>query len=298
MSDNNTPADYNANVFRLAQPALSSLDSSKLHRDKHGRSDLSKRHSSQALTIDVFGSLKTADPEIRNGVFDSIADSVGLPVGGEWEVELEWQDRDNCLNERKKSQIDAVARGAKSLIFFECKFTERDGGSCSQISKRGGKQQCDGNYRVVDGRRERCVLTEKSIRYWKVVPKVFSYSKDRDMTPCPFAGSWYQWMRNMVLCKQVAEREGRRPAFMIAYADSPLFSIANKDWNPFRKELREDVVQFNQISYQRIIAMAISHAHESGSSVSDWEDLRLWVDDKIEKAAEMMMERGHRYVSA
>ena len=55
-----------------------------------------------------------------------------LPIEGDWSVDLEWTDPENCMKEWRRTQVDAVACNNKTVIFFECKFTERDGGGCSQ----------------------------------------------------------------------------------------------------------------------------------------------------------------------
>jgi hypothetical protein len=114
-----------ANLFPQARSAIEEWDTFPWHNE------VWRPNSSQALAIDVFGFLRQSDA--RDVVLDALAAELGLPTGATWNVKPEWCDKDNCLNEKRaKTQIDAVARSDKSLIFFECKFTEATGGPCSQ----------------------------------------------------------------------------------------------------------------------------------------------------------------------
>jgi hypothetical protein len=51
-------------------------------------------------------------------------------------------------------------------------------------------------------------LTAKGIRYWDVIPRVFDYDADASYIECPFAGPWFQWMRNLTLCHEAAGARG------------------------------------------------------------------------------------------
>jgi len=288
LLDQSTYDEVKKNIFPPAWPALRGLDKAQLHRD------LGKPNSSQALAIDVFGFLKLIDQSERNRALDAIALSLGLPTGGDWSIELEWTDGHNLLNEKQKSQIDAVARSAHSLIFIECKFTEKDGGKCSQTSPREGKKQCDGNYNYADGKKARCTLTAKKIRYWDSIPQVFDLDANVDHEPCPFAGSWYQWMRNIILCWETARRKKLAPGFAIAYADSPFLSIAKKEFQCLDDLLRRNTVSFDKISYQKIIDEAIELAHSNGSDASQWCSLKIWVADKIKYVEDKIVIKDSR----
>ena len=55
------------------------------------------------------------------------------------------------LSELRETQIDVLAKSTSSIVALECKFTEADGGECSQVHKLGksahkGMCQCNGNY--------------------------------------------------------------------------------------------------------------------------------------------------------
>jgi len=70
-----------ANLFPTAHAAIN-WDRFPWHSDGAGGTDAWQPNSSQALAIDVFGTLKLA-PE-RHAILDEIAASIGLPVGGSW----------------------------------------------------------------------------------------------------------------------------------------------------------------------------------------------------------------------
>lgn len=123
--------------------------------------------SSQALAIDVFGTIRTH--ERRESILSAIASVVGVPADGPWDVTPEWHDAGNLLNEKVVTQVDAAAVGGSAIILFECKFTE-EGGSCSQTKPDSKKRvACSGSYAMQvnpqNGVEARCALSGKGIRY-------------------------------------------------------------------------------------------------------------------------------------
>jgi hypothetical protein len=273
-----------ANIFPSAWGVLWELDSDKWHRSG-GEIDAYRRHSSQALAIDYFGTLKTSKD--RNLVLNSLALRLGLPSSDCWEVELEWLDEENLLNESRRTQVDAVAFCDKSVLFFECKFKEPDGGTCSQVKppRRGQEAPCDGYYRLQvnprNGVESRCSLTGKGIRYWEVIPDIFKLDSTVDHEPCPFGGSNYQWMRNLVACTVVARKMGLTPYFVLVYADGTGLPISEKiksdNLSDFRALLRREDL-FTCLSYQDLLTMSVG-------SVSDerqkFQELSDWINKKI-----------------
>lgn len=267
------------NIFRYAWVALWDLDSDKWHRIG-GEIDAYKRHSSQALAIDYFGTLMFS--EEKASILNSLAARLGLPSSKDWEVELEWGDGDNLLHEtRKKTQVDAVACSSEAIIFFECKFKESAGGSCSQT-----KYQCDGNYRMQinpeNGVQSRCALSGKGIRYWDVIPDLFKLESIAEYEPCPFSGSNYQWMRNLVVCTQVAKKKGLAPHFLIVYANAPGLPIADKirsdNLCEFRAFLKDDGPLFSCMSYQELLNLSIESVTVERPKFLE---LNRWIRDKI-----------------
>src|ERR1051325_9418466 len=140
------------NIFHLARKSVEPWNKFPWHPDAN-KCLTWRPNSSQALAIDIFGTLKMAKEAVRDELFDFLCLMIGLPAGGPWHVWLEWQDADNILNEtRSKTQVDVFAEGRHSLILVEVKFSEL-GGCCSQTAplKKGrfkGMIQCNGNYQV------------------------------------------------------------------------------------------------------------------------------------------------------
>lgn len=294
--DQRTWEAIQANLFPEAHQAVQPWQEFPWHQGSDGTYQTMKPHSSQALAIDVFGTIATSSD--RELAMAAIARDLALPSEGPWTVELEWEDRDlNRLREKRRSQIDAVAVGKDSLIFFECKFTEADGGRCSQTQpvasgSHRGQRQCSGDYALqtnpVNGVRERCALSGKGIRYWSVIPRVFDLEAESDHRPCPFAGSWFQWMRNLVLCHEVAADRGLRPAFVAVYADGQGLPVAEKaregGWTDLAASLRPGAVEFRTISFQRVVGLAEEAARTSGSETTSWDALWRWVAGKVAAA--------------
>ncbi len=258
-------------------------------------------HSSQALAVDIFGTLMVLDQEGRDAIMMDFASSLGIPVKGPWSVKLEWLDERNLLNERRQTQVDVFIRSSETIICIECKFTESAGGFCSQAQplnrgKHKGIAQCDGNYsrqiNPVNRKTARCALTGKGIRYWDVISDVFQYSANSDYNPCPFAGSEFQWMRNMVLSGSVARHEGRYPAFVLMYADSPDLHIpkylVSQAWRDFTSTIRPGSLSFQAVSFQSFIERAEESLNSRGISGREWLGLREWANRKIARRPKEM----------
>jgi hypothetical protein len=268
------------NLFPAARRAVACWDKFPWHPNA-SHCDAWKLHSSQALAIDIFGTIQCS-PQ-RDIVLDAMAAYLRLPGGGPWKVCLEWLDPNNGLRERRPTQVDAVAEGRECLIFFECKFMEEPG-HCSQVPTG----QCNGNYAMQfnprNGKRDLCSLKGKGIRYWEVIPKVFDYRNESDHKPCPFQGPWFQWMRNLTLVWDVAKRKGKRPAFVIAYADGdfPMArTIKSSRWQQGCERVRPDAVKFGTMPIQEVLALARNAAQGNPA----WAELSGWVACKIEHAA-------------
>ena len=219
------------NLFPASHPAISDWNNFPWHR-YNGVIQTYKVESSQALAIDVFGTIKVSRECHR--ILGALAQKCGLPADGPWTLELEWCAPKELLGEPRPTQVDAIALGARAILVIECKFTEL-GGECSQpkpIQKgvHRGLRQCNGDYAmqinpVQKGAGEaRCTLTTKKVRYWDSIPKLFGIDADQDKRPCPFAGEGFQWMRNVVLADKLASDRGVSGAVIAAFADSDLFA--------------------------------------------------------------------------
>jgi hypothetical protein len=269
------------NIFVSAQSAITDWEKFPWHRNKK-EIDTYQKNSSQALAIDLFGTLSTSVD--RDTILNNLASKLNLPASDTWEINLEWTDEKNLLKEHRKSQIDAVAFGKKTVIFFECKFTENDSGKCSQPDRN----DCNGNYELqINPNSSKhtfsyCSLTGKKIRYWKIIPTLFKYDVDVVNRPCPFKGSWYQWMRNIVLCHVIAKQRFADPKFLILYADAKGLSMAEKIKNgyfqSFLSKLKDPkIVQF--LTYQDLTKLALD---SSCADKDKFIQLESWISNKIQ----------------
>ncbi len=292
--DNKVVSRVRSNIFRAAQDAISDWNNFPWHTGPKGDCDSDRVHSSQALAIDVFGTLQLSHQ--RDAILNQIASIFHLPAGSQWTIELEYFDKSNPLMERRLTQVDAVATSDTAIIFFECKFTETDGGSCRQplpiaAGQNKGIVQCNGRYTLqrnpINGIESRCALSGKGIRYWEVIPQVFTYRNDQDLEPCPFRYSWYQWMRNLTSCFAIGKGKQRKPAFVIVYADSPKLPMAQKvkstEWQAFTNRVRTEYIVFSTLSYQKLIAIA---GEIEPCETAPWSQLEAWVEGKIQRACE------------
>jgi len=269
------------NIFPAAHQACEPWEKFPWHKWAH------VAHSSQALAIDVFGTIKTSAN--RDTIVDAFAQTIGLPTGGPWAITLEWTARPSLLNEPHPTQVDVYVESPSSVILFECKFTEQDGGACSQTVKRNGATPCDGNYGKnmthENDMTSPCALSGKGIQYWDIIPKVFHLDAQTDYQPCPFAGSAYQWMRNLVVAYKVGRQKNKQPAVVIVYADHPGLPMAQKvrsrAWTAFTKTVRKDQVSLHVHSYQEILTLAQETIRHGSGEQTVWEELDEWVNKKI-----------------
>jgi hypothetical protein len=138
-----------ANLFPASHAAIRDWHKFPWHKYK-GQIQADKPGSSQALAIDVFGTIKVSKE--RDHILGELARRCGAPSDGPRTLELEWIDPDNLLCESKTSptQVDAIAFGQRALLVIECKFTEPSG-ACSQPTPieeglHKGWRQCSGDY--------------------------------------------------------------------------------------------------------------------------------------------------------
>ncbi|MDR9806885.1 PGN_0703 family putative restriction endonuclease [Rhizobium hidalgonense] len=271
------------NLFPGSHGAIEDWEAFPWHRDRTNRIQAYKTHSSQAIAIDVFGTIKMSTD--RDRIFDAIASTIGVAPGGPWAITLEWTDSNRLLGEPRPTQVDALAVGSKAALVIECKFTE-PGGKCSQTALlRSGERQCNGSYieqiNPGNGLRARCALTGKGIRYWEYIPEVFALDAAADHTPCPFKADAYQWMRNAVLAAAFGKQHGLQAAALAAFTDHPSFPTARKAKRGLMDAGLGRRAAVTPISYQQIIAIAC----HVGLDQELWNDLSAWVDRKIAMAA-------------
>jgi hypothetical protein len=285
--DQSTRMRLESNIFPAAHQACEPWDTFPWHVGRKGAIDTHVPHSSQALAIDVFGTIKIS-PD-RDTILDALAQNIGLPPGGPWTLSLEWTARPSLLNEPRPTQVDVYAESPHAVILCECEFTEQEGGACTQTVKRTDSITCNGNYvQPINDRNDRtsrCALSGKGILYWDIIPKVFHLDAEAEYQPCPFAGPAYQWMRNLVVAYKVARQKNKRPAVVIVYAESPSLPIAqtvkSRAWTAFTKTVRQDQVPLHVRSYQDMLALAQEATRQGNGEHTLWNELAGWVNKKI-----------------
>ena len=282
------------NIFPESAAAALGRDDFPWHRDSAKQPTASLPESSQALAIDLFGVLQALKDSSR--IVHKWMSALALPTQGSWRSSLEYLVPRNLLGEPRSTQVDAVLESESCVAFVECKFTEPDGGSCSQTralrppSRNAGLVQCDGRYvsqiNPVNGAEARCALTGKGVRYWERVPAVLGIRNDHDHDPCPFRDGEYQWMRNLIACDAQSTTSGRSGSFLVVYADGP-FPMATKvkaaEWSAFVSRTQGKAVPLRAVSYQHLLDVAVSAATPEDRGVL----IRLgnWIDDKVSRVA-------------
>lgn len=270
-------------LFPASHSAICDWNRFPWHRDRYGVIQTHNRELSQALAIDVFGTIKVSDE--RDRILGALARECAVPDAGPWTLKLEWTDPHNLLCEPRPTQIDAIASGRAALLVIECKFTEV-GGNCSQpnairTGAHRGMRQCNGDYALqtnpVNEKTERCALTGKGVRYWEGIPKIFGLDADKEYRPCPFRGEAYQWMRNVILADKLASSRAVSRAVIATYADAEGLATARKVRSGTLGQAaasgRRLVVP---LSYQSIVTLAQSQSENP----TKWNALAVWVERK------------------
>ena len=187
--------------------------------------------SSQALAQSVFGGLHAFD---RLDLLRDVRAECGGPAFFDdccgWSLEFEHEVRE--LGEPTPTNVDVLLRGPETRIAIECKFTEREFGTCSRPrlkrnDPRYGEQHCNGHYQVQRQRCTRCSLTEIGVRYWDHLPHLFNWPADEDHLPCPFDCT-YQLARNGLVA---ALSPGGKPSRGIGHA-LILYDARNPEYLP------------------------------------------------------------------
>ncbi|MBW7934319.1 MAG: hypothetical protein H3C62_12100 [Gemmatimonadaceae bacterium] len=280
-----------ANLFPAAHAVLH-REGFPWHRDADGAATAGLPQSSQALALDLFETVRGLAS--ASAILDAWSDLLGCSMGDTITITPEVEIKRELLGEPRPTQVDVLLDGQRSVTLLECKFTEPDGGSCSQTQKRLNLRlpgtppaaQCNGRYEEqmnpFTGQSARCVLTAKGVRYWDFIPKVLDIRADVDHSPkCPFAGGAYQWMRNLVGAYALATTSHRAGAFAIVYADG-VFPMAKKlktkEWATFVAQVT-GTVPLRSASYQALVTRARAATDGADSAVLD--ALAQWIERKV-----------------
>ena len=215
--------------------------------------------SSQALSQSIFGAVRAFDRlDLLQGVPAECGRSAFLEECCGLELELERKVR--WLGEPRPTSIDVFLRGPQEQVSIECKFTEREFGTCSRPQLRPSdasyfEQYCDGNYQVQRGRRERCALTGIGILYWRYLPQLFEWAAYRDHVPCPF-GSVYQLARNALAAGVTPDGPAAGHVLVVYDARNPEFredGKAERQWRLAAAACRVPGLM-RRLSWQRLLA--------------------------------------------
>jgi len=242
-------------------------------------SDAAKLNSSQALTIDFWGCLKQSKfkNQLINILFNKNEQN--------WEIEFEYVDK-KLLSEKKSTQIDILIKGVNTALILESKFTEKDGGGCSQVNRlKNNNLQCNGNYELQinpnNNIQSRCALTGKGIKYWKYIERTTHFIIDNDYSPCPFKKGEYQWMRNISFASAYSIEYKIKVETYLVYLDSAKCSISKKvSKGTYLGELKgkiKDSYSFMPISYNSLISRCIKYLEREENERKIWMDLEQWI---------------------
>lgn len=158
-------------------------------------------NSSQALAQSVLGNLAI------HGFLQYLAeldDDEGNALLGKAQISSDnfaMEFKIDYLGEPRPTSLDGYVSG-NYRIAIECKFTESEVGTCSRprltlADSNYQSEHCDGTYSRQRARKERCALTEVGVLYWRYVPRLFRWSNDINLSPCPLNKN-YQLVRNIL----------------------------------------------------------------------------------------------------
>ena len=277
------------NIFYKAHPIVDSFPHNRWHRYAYAK------NSSQALAIDVFGFLKLSESKV------DIINSLFNVKEKNWDVDFEFSD-ENLLNENKyPTCIDVKLESKNIIILLECKFTEKDGGTCSQtkINKRIKQAQCNGNYELqinpINIKENYCALNEKDIKYWDYISKIYKIDTSKPISPCPFKNGNYQWMRNLCTGYVLNKNYKKDVKVYICYADFPFCAFKRKIDGKYIQKINSIIRQdyhISTITYQRIIDAGIKLSSEPEHS--DWLNLKEWIEKKGDEVSSMLKKRRRK----
>jgi hypothetical protein len=260
-----------------------SINSIKDYNTFNWHKDSDKINSSQALAIDFWGCLKLSPYK------DQLINLIFSKNGTGWDIEFEYVNKAILSETKASTQIDILIKNNNYVIVIESKFTEKDGGGCSQINKtKEGLYQCNGNYEdqinPKNKIKSKCALTGKGINYWNFIDELTSFSKNNTYSPCPFKNGEYQWMRNICFAEAFAKRENLKAESYLVFLKSNKCSISQKvDNNTFLGKLEGNIkskLSFIPMSYNELVTKCILFLEFDSNEKRIWIDLEKWILNK------------------
>jgi hypothetical protein len=265
-------------------------------------------HSSQALCVSLLETVAARPPGVRDQLLAALVQAAGLPAPslGDAAVEAEVRGHRELLNELgagTPTALDGLVTWDRGVVTIESKFTEPTFESCGQI-KRLRVKPGDPRFDPADPKRAfancigehgrgsdhkpttahldaACRLTiadgrRTPRRYWDVAPSLFRPEVTAVPTsPCPFASSNYQLMRNIAFAHEWAARE-RLPyyGFVVLIVDaSPNAKTLRDQFARFRRLLRDEVAaRVGLLTYEDAVPIL---AHHREAELAGWVAARI-----------------------
>lgn len=265
-------------------------------------------HSSQALCVSVLETVAARSPGVRDQLVAALVQAAGLPAPslGGTAMEAEVRAHRELLNELgagTPTALDGLVTWDRGVVTIESKFTEPAFESCGQIKSwrlkpgdprfdpadpKRGFPNCSGEHAhgsdhkpstayldaacrltVADGRRS-------PRRYWDVAPLLFRPEVTAvPRSPCPFASSNYQLMRNIAFAHQWAARDGLPYyGFLVLIVEaSPDAETLRDQFARFRLLLREHVAaRVGLLTYEEAVPIL---AHHGETELAAWVAARI-----------------------
>jgi hypothetical protein len=273
------------NLFYRSRNVINNYNTFNWHKNGN-QIDTDCINSSQALAIDFWGCI--AMSEYRNEIINLLFGKKKLG----WTIDFEFEDK-ALLAEKKSTQIDILLKSSNIAIFIESKFTETDGGSCSQLNKtKKGLIQCSGNYEEqtnpVNGITNKCSLSGKGIKYWDYIESLTDFKKSENYQPCPIKKGEYQWIRNICLAEAYSKKNDVKAETFLAYLDSKKCPIADKvKNNTYLGKLEGKLSNrdmFRPISYNESLDKIVKYLGKKNEDEKQvFIDLKKWIEDKENK---------------
>lgn len=271
------------NIFYRSQNAIPDYTKFDWHVYR-GVIDADRVNSSQAFTIDFWGCLKVSPQK------DSIINYLFNKNCINWDIEFEYSDK-KLMSEIKPTQIDVKIESDSCAIIIESKFTENNGGCCSQVRKnKKGLKQCSGRYEEqinpVNNIKSKCALTGKKIKYWDYIDLLTEYDKSLTYSPCPFLNGEYQWMRNICFAEAYSRKNNNKivESYLVYYKSNKCPISAKVDNNSFLGNLKGKIINtnaFKTISYYDLLTNVLSFTSlTSPEEYQVWYDLKEWMNKK------------------
>lgn len=273
-----------SNLFYRSQDSIINYKKFEWHQ-YHGKIDTYKVNSSQALAIDFWGCLILSP--YKDSIINYLFDKQDCT---DWMILPEFTQKE-LLNEPQSTQIDYLIEcKSKYAIFIESKFTEKDGGGCSQVNETTcGKKQCNRNYEEqlnpVNNILSKCALSGKKIKYWHYIDLLTSLNSNDEYKPCPFVKGEYQWMRNLCFAEAYALKYNIITETYLTYYKSekcPIsIKVQNQSYLGGLKGKLLNMKALSPLSYNDLLNKIISFiAPIDLNEKKVWMDLQNWMVEK------------------